>query len=417
MSVTAVILIVFAAIMFMLFVRKPLVGLILYVGIIPFSGLTVVEGFGVVKIFGSALLLAWFANVMLSKELKVPKTPHFILVVLFCIAASLSVLFVSQSANTFGLLAFYISMPLIYLLITNTVSQQKHVVWIFYSLLFATSLYALLSFAVYLATIAGGGDVGSRLGGIATNAPNIYGATIISTIPIIIYFCANENVRLRLFAYSTLFVCLSTLVLTYNRGAIIGLCVIGLLIMLIHRGKKIRLLISLAFIAVLFYGMLPTAYLDRIVTMRQADQTPRYFLFITAINMVKENPWTGVGLNNYASSFYEFAPLDMTREANIYMYNTIQTRGYYQPHGMYTATLGEMGLIGSILLILLLMSSLRLLKRGLRSGDVYIGYFGVALIASLTMGIFYGSGRDNLLWLYICMVPAVVKIGAKGNRQ
>ncbi len=199
--------------------------------------------------------------------------------------------------------------------------------------------------------------------------PNFFAQIMVVLIPISLErFLHEKKNSLRFIALWTFVVSVLTVLFTYSRGGFLAMA-IGIIIVLLYYPPKQFQIPVIIFSMIVFVSLLPPNYLARLNTLTGLF-TPRGTLRIeerslqgrlsenlAAIEMVKENPLFGVGLNSFKYLFPEYskrlglASVATEREA----------------HNLYLEVAAETGLIGFSIFALVLFICFRTMLRAKNS--------------------------------------------------
>lgn len=217
---------------------------------------------------------------------------------------------------------------------------------------------------------------------------NDFGAYLIVLLSIAcgLFFSKARPFKQRILLFITGSVLFYCLLFTKSRGAWIGFF-LSLLVLAIIKSR--RLLMLLLILAVLSPFVMPDFVKERFrdfTTVNQSTGTvwERLELWNGAIAMIKARPFFGFGINTYTKNFPDYKPKDYA--------NVIYT------HNSYLQIASEIGLVGSGILIIFLISilimSLRVLSYCSKGDfrDLYIG-----LIAGMA-GFLFHCGVDTHLF-------------------
>jgi O-antigen ligase len=188
---------------------------------------------------------------------------------------------------------------------------------------------------------------------------------------------------------------LLALVLTFSRaGVVAGLVGLGVMAgVCFARGERRRLyalgFVGLALPAALTYAAITVPGLDRRLTAElsastrppaaSSTQPSRWVYWLVALDMLRDNPWLGVGPDNYR---WRFATYSGLAEDNVGVH----------AHNQYLEALADTGLLGLLTLGWLFVSLVRLALDGVRSNGAAAGLPGrqewpwrAAVLASLSV--------------------------------
>lgn len=182
--------------------------------------------------------------------------------------------------------------------------------------------------------------------------PNTLAMYLELTLPLAIGTAVSERAPLKRALYAAMsLVMLGALVLTMSRGGWLALA-FGALVFLALIDARTLWLIPLA--AAVAYVFLPPVFRTRLATigsLKDASNAYRVNIWIAAIHMIRDFWPTGVGFGYRA-----FMP--------VYNYYRLRAQPAYHAHNFYLEQLAELGIIGFILFVWLIV---RLAAAGLRA--------------------------------------------------
>jgi O-antigen ligase len=402
-----------------LFLIKPKIGLLMYIATFPFTNLPLVPGMGIDKAVGSMALTSWFIYSFCVGKLKVRPSKQFIALLLFVGLAVLSIWFISISPHKVNLTLFYISLPVLYLMIINLVDSEGFLGQLILVLVSSMGVYIFLSMTGYLIGTEAVVKKG-RLGGIVSPAPNIFGYYVIGILPLSLLIARSKNFATKWLGRSVFIAGMTGVILTFSRGAFLGLIFLVFLWIIVFRANRMRIVSLSAVMVLLLLFMLPS-YVDRISTIRVEGilSNPRWFFTVAASKMFIDHPFFGVGVDSFRYNFPQYASVELIKERNPWLYSNIDS--FYYPHGLLTAILSETGLLGSLLFLFIVIESLVILRQTFKSNSDYCHamakYLTIALLGYLFTGVFYGHGRTSFLWLYLFLPAALDQIRIFSKRK
>jgi probable O-glycosylation ligase (exosortase A-associated) len=174
---------------------------------------------------------------------------------------------------------------------------------------------------------------------------NAIGLGIVMAIPLLYYlYATTTRTYVRWLLVATMLVCPVGVLGTYSRGALVGVCAMG--VFLWWKGRhKVAILVVLALLAPVGLAFMPDKWYDRMDTIRNYEQDPsanmRLNSWQTMLNLAKDRPITGGGFEAGSKEVYEKYAPDPSRPP--------QTA-----HSIYFQALGEHGFVGLILYLWLL---------------------------------------------------------------
>ncbi len=227
--------------------------------------------------------------------------------------------------------------------------------------------------------------LGYRPGSVAGD-PNVFSASAVTVLPIMIAFALGGNGWKRKFSIACLLLSLIAILLASSRGAFIALVVILLLQMrdVRHRGKFIVIAIV---IAALFL-VSPVSPLDRLLHPTESDlesSDARLQLWSIAFRIIADHPIFGVGLWQFSPYMRKYLPFGSNLE-------------FHVPHNTYLEVTVELGMVGLVLFIAMLFFALlnlsRLRKAARIAGDEFTYSLSTALgngLAAFAVAAFFVS--------------------------
>lgn len=329
----------------------------------------------------------------------------------------------------------------IVIVLLNSGARLRGVVW---SLLIAGIFMGTISVYQYLTGTFGnyywgfaqvgymqyaGTQEGYRIFG-PVGDPNFYAMVMLVLVPLALERLLDESSRpLRLMALWALTVIALTVIFTYSRGGFVALAaaIFAWFFLYPLRAKYFPILIL---VGVAFFMLIPQEYLARISTLKELISAPsvgfrtqdfalrgRASETLAGLEMIKQNPILGVGLNNYTVHYMEYAK-------SLGLAPTATERA---AHNLYIEVAAETGLLGlSVFLVLLgtmaknIIGSWKKLK-GMRRDDLarMVAAIGAGIFGYLTASIFIHSAYPRYFWLLVGIafsIPNIVKNELKEDR-
>jgi probable O-glycosylation ligase (exosortase A-associated) len=236
---------------------------------------------------------------------------------------------------------------------------------------------------------------------------NDFGLALNMCLPMFFYLAQSEPGRLlRRTWYVFFYSGILCSVLTYSRGALLGLvAVLGALAL--KSKHKVLSVVFLMFLVVMVVSFAPPEWMNRMDTFLHGkidtSAQERLISWSVALNLTKDYPVTGGGFGVFTDEGlyqrYQSEPLP----------NGHKSSG---PHSIYFQVLGEQGYLGLILFLLLVASSwvsLRALRRRVRTMPnaqwiaPYSRMIEVSLVAYMISGAFLGRAYFDLFYLLISL--------------
>lgn len=222
---------------------------------------------------------------------------------------------------------------------------------------------------------------------------NAMGMALNMTIPLVLFLARSElNFRIKVFYYALFVASIMGVILTYSRGAFLGLTAISILLILRARRKIVGVLFLVVSIAIVCVAV-PEKWFSRMHTIEtyEKDESAmdRIETWKFGWNLALHRPLTGGG-------FHAF---------------NLNPLGFYS-HSVYFGILAEQGFIAFgvfLLLIVLCLYKLQIIHRKLSVFPVMSWYsqcaamLQVGLVAYLVNGLTLGKQYFDMFYLYIAL--------------
>ncbi|MGB6624241.1 MAG: putative O-glycosylation ligase, exosortase A system-associated, partial [Candidatus Acidiferrales bacterium] len=247
---------------------------------------------------------------------------------------------------------------------------------------------------------------------------NDFGLALNMIIPMLFFLGRDEQNRKLKLLYRITFVCsVAAVLLTYSRGALLGLSAIMAVLALKSRYKLVSAFI-LVIAAFLVISFAPPAWMSRMGAFAggKLDQSAeeRLTSWAFAWNLAKHYPITGGGFECFTPDlFATFSP----RDPETWLAGHTSSG----PHSIYFQVLAEQGFVGLGMFLALLASCLlsarRLRKRAARIPalswvDSYAQIVELGILGYMVSGAFLGRAYFDL-YLQLVAILIVLKIVCK----
>ena len=222
------------------------------------------------------------------------------------------------------------------------------------------------------------GDIGGRVTSLFSN-PNILAVYLLLYFPFPLWasFLSQNTVRLRIFYAITATLAAVCILLTWSRGAWLGLLLECFLFLLLH-SRKSRLVLAFSPLALLAFPLLPSNFKGRFSSIGDlGESSVRYRLHTWqgTCTMLAHHP-VGIGVGEWAWRI-------------IYPPHAVSgTKTVMHAHNVFLQLATELGFAGLAVFLLLVIVSLR---RALHAGNTAAL---CAVLGALAMGLF------DHLWYY-----------------
>src|SRR5437660_564755 len=228
---------------------------------------------------------------------------------------------------------------------------------------------------------------------------NAFGLALNMCLPMFFCLAKLEEARLRrLILWTGFFFTIIGVILTYSRGALIGLAVV-LLSLALKSKYRLPALAALPIVAILIVTLAPTKWIERMETLKTAKDTDpsalsRINAWTLATRLALDYPMAGGGFQTFTGPIYDKYGL---REGPVIL----------GPHSIYFQVLGEHGFPGLIMFLGLMGScflSCRKIRRQFAKNALarwpvaYAEMITVSLLAFPTSGAFLGFAYFDLFY-------------------
>ena len=340
------------------------------------------------------------------------------IVILFC-TSLISLLFTTERFVGITRIAFELQLIFIYWLAFNIVNSKKDLEnilkYLFVTLALQSIIYYIQSALGITFSLTGEvfdeSEVIPRPGGTVSTNPAGYASfmTPIFLISFSLYLAKTHNFQKRFLPILVLLGS-AALVLTFTRAVWAGL-VIGALMVIVmsvrrnnyHRRRLLlvitaMLVSTIIFVPIMINKRLSTQYQD------EGALDERFRLILISINVIEENPVTGVGPGAYSHVYKKYLSPELAQ-------------GWlYEVHNEFLLRTAETGISGGIAFVLLIIAGLRQSILLSRSEDITIrviaiGWFSglVSLSWQMAWVPWRGFSYNAMLWLMLGLIDGTTK--------
>jgi O-antigen ligase len=302
-----------------------------------------------------------------------------------------------------------------------------------YMLAFATLLASEAALRVLLFAISGVAlGVGIvailtaqvRAQGISGDA-NEFAAIELVALPLVIVLAATvrPGVR-RLFAYAVVGVIVLAVFASLSRGGIVTLALIMALVLIVparmfFHSKRQKAVVLICIVAALFAaykisGAALAPRIDAVFAGEDATGSGRLNAWKAAWTSIQERPLLGLGYGAFDPSANEL----MLRTSGVDLSNQRLRPGGLKAHSTYIGLTAELGILGIILFLGLLVSTARLLLRVARTArdreEWFLARCATALAISLAgwcvSSLFLSADTSRTLWIIVGLSLALARL-------
>lgn len=237
---------------------------------------------------------------------------------------------------------------------------------------------------------------------------NDFGLALDMTLPIFFFLAKSEtNRRLKRLFGSLFLVAIPAVFFTWSRGAVLGLAVVSIL-MLLQVKRRFALLPALIFGIGIAIWFAPPAWKTRMNPDRpgalDASAESRLNAWTFCWRLALDHPMTGGGFDTFTERLFDmYAP---------------NPRDVHGPHSVYFGVLAEHGFPGLFLYLSLVIACFwttsQIVKRARFESDQLILYYGnmlrFSLIGFLTSGAFLGRAYFDYFFTIVACIAALERI-------
>jgi putative inorganic carbon (HCO3(-)) transporter len=204
--------------------------------------------------------------------------------------------------------------------------------------------------------------------------PNDFGAYLLVVSVIFISFLLSVKNRLkaRLFIFLPLVLCLVNLFLTKSRGAWISFSAAFLVLGALKTKRVLGIFLAILLIIFITLSYVAPERMFSLADFKSGTTWERLMLWKGTINMIKEHPILGFGVNTYSRNFPKYKPAEYPDAR--------------YAHNSYLQMASEIGVVGALLFLAFLLSVLIYSLKGIyvmkRAGGIRRDY-AVGLFAGL----------------------------------
>lgn len=291
----------------------------------------------------------------------------------------------------------------LFVLITMAVlTTPERIKWMVIVMVFSLGLYGVKG-GIFTILTGGSykvwGPEGSFIGG-----NNEIGLALIMTLPFMRFLQLQAKQAWMRWAWlAAMFFTFVAIIGTQSRGALVGISVMILALVLKSR-NKLGLLLAILIAAPMIFNFMPDSWHERMGTIEtyeeDASAMGRIYAWTFAFNLAVARPLTGGGFETFRPwIYYNYVPSDYT---------------FHDAHSIYFEVLGEHGFIGLAIFLSLGFFSLRLAGRLIKDararGSNYTwmadlaAMIQVSLIGYASAGAFLGLSNFDFYYVIIAVL-------------
>ena len=396
----------------------PELGIVAVLGLIPFSNVFERPSIAIFTIILFSGISFMFKLMRAKRVIEIELMDVFVL--LFGATLVLGGIFTSGGVESLYSAVMYAVFLSIYFLVANAFIRKTWIYRAIKLIVITTSIVAIVglfedgvvsSSWVDMSVFA---DIGARISSFLGN-PNMLGVYLVIVFPLVLAQMLVTKRKIVKFIYV---ICaasvLGCIVLTWSRGAWLGLIVSVLIFLIIYNFKNIWIVFAGIATLPLWSAFLPQSILDRFMSILHMSDSSVIYRFNTwrgVLNMIWDNLLGGIGVGESAFK-------------NSYgAYAVPGTETVMHSHNLYLEITLQLGLIGLILFGVAMFAFIQKSFICIRSREqssksrtmIAAGLAGIA--GALTMGltdyIWYNYRVFLIFWAVVALNAALVRINEK----
>lgn len=317
-----------------------------------------------------------------------------------------SITYAADKVSAISEIEMYMKYLFIYFLIEEQTHNKRYIDNILNSFIFTLIIVSIVTFIDTLKGIGveqtAEGINRIRVESLLENSNNLGAFFILFIFPFIMLSIYEKEKRKRYLYIIISILCLFNIIVSYSRNAWIAFGVGCLLIVIIYNKKFI----------VPFSGVFLTGLLVPEISMRLAEfndfsqNVTRIKLWETTLLMIKEHALLGVGVGNFSYQYDNY----------IKRFEELKYSDYqiFHPHNVFLQVQAELGIIGSILIISLIIFIIINIKKYIHETssslhkNFYRGFYISFIVFIFVMNMlddFFSAPKIILIFIVIMSIP------------
>jgi len=393
-------------------IYKPFIGMLIYVFGLPFEALTeMLPSFTILKGVGILTFLGWTLKLLIKKE-KVRFHLSLWPMTAYIAVGLASSLWVGNAATVFRREITIIQLVVFFLLFYNIVKSQRDLKLILYSYTISCLIAAIFAFRNFLLY-----PMKRQVPFLSYQNSNFFPASISVPILFMILLVIHKRGLKAISWFVAASFGLFTGLISQTRTFMVSLLASISSLIYFSKGKIRKTFLVLA-IFVALVPFMPRSLYNRAASIPAAAQNPkdrgtaRLDIWLVSLNIVKEHPLIGIGLNNFREAYLSALP----ETEGVVRYKW--TIG--DAHNIYLHTFAELGAVG----LAVFMSIMYIIGKGLvkalkqlttRSMKIYVELALVNFVFTLTYGVFVMIHYRKFFWFGLALAAVVSKLSLQNK--
>jgi O-antigen ligase len=404
---------------------KPQFGVYLMVGLIPLTKeIMLVEDVSTIRLLGIVTLGAWLLRKIVRREpLTVLLSGSLVPPILaFALLAGASVLWSASLDLWASMIPTLLRLVLWYFMLVDLITSWKGLRSLMLVML-ATGLWSI-AIGIYRFYFL---DFERARGGYGT--ADGFSSLVLVLLPIAFYFVSHESKLQRLLGLLSIASGIVALGASMTRTTLLVALFLPPLQFFEWRRLRQRMVISVVVVTLIV--MLPLLPWDRIghrmAQLMAGDEITtiggRVFRWRIAVMEFLEHPFLGVGYNNYGAHYYRYEYALQVGPPYVVTTTDRFSAGFRTdqrvvPHSLYSGILAELGMVGIVTLIWLLVTSLRIISQAIKEAGEgtqqkdrwLLIALRISLICYLLYSFALSTEDSKLLWLLLALTEVAHKL-------
>lgn len=345
----------------------------------------------------------------------------------YILLAGISAFLSQDKVLSFSMLLLIVKSYLVFLYFANNIRTKEEILWIVGVLSFSILLQSIVSIIQYFSgstlglEIFGEGErafrtakVGfsyiSRVGG-TIGDPNSLAMYLNFFLPVLFCFIfINIDLRLKFLVCICMLMGGLSELMTLSRGGWIALC-FGVMVAFYGIFKEklksrlksvVAVVMSVFFVAIVTLGLFQDVR-DRLFEDDYGAAYSRIPMMEVAFNVIKGNPFTGVGLNNYTTVMNRY---DRTREEISYKFP-------FPVHNAFLIIAAESGLLALFCFLMVLLATFKKALEFFYGKNRFLCFLGIGWFCGILTWMAHAqfkmdfAGINIVLWFSLGMITAM----------
>ena len=390
--------------------RRPYIGLLLFSWLAYMRPQDLCWGFArsmrLSFLVSAAMLIGWWANEQGKKRFTHWEPRTSMMALLMALVAISYVQAQVHDEYTNRYFFEYCKIIVIALFTVGQVDTRQRLKVIFWVIAISLGFYGVKNGLI--GVLKGGGFQIIRGPGGMLLDNNDFALALVMNVPLLWYLGIGEGKEwVRKATLCAVGLTVATILLTHSRGAFLSLCFTTLWIAW-RSGHLLRAVAVLILLAAIFPLVVPEHVLERLATITDTEESSansRLTAWATALEMIKSNPFWGVGLRNFLPRVKEYSVVPLAPDDPGHV-----------AHNSYLQIWAESGTIAFVVYMVLLASVFWTLRRIYRTGrmrpDLAWASNYARMMEATTVGFTIGAfflnrGHFDLFYHWLALVAAL----------